>query len=185
MQRFLTLTGLVMMALCGSIHAQNNTNPADPNNPDNNGVTDQQQRERFWEANVGGGQFMVALARITSVSRHQYILDGTLLVDEVVVDTQGQALARFYYITPVTDEMRGSGIGAAAGRLADRGRQMVERAGQVGGTRVHDMVQKKFPHTTHAKQIEYRVMSSGALGQLYSSARTAWRTGRGRVFTVK
>ena len=185
MQRFLTLGGLMMMAFCGTLHAQNNNNTTNNQQQDEDGVTDQQQRDRFWQANVGGGQFMVALSRITSVSRHRYILDGTLLVDEVIVDTQGQALARFYYITPVTDEMRGSGIGAAAGRLADRSKQLVERAGQVGGTRVHDMVQKKFPHTTHAKQIEYRVMSSAALGQLYGSARTAWRTGRGRVFTLK
>ena len=184
MQRSLLICGLAVATLCGSLHAQN-TDPNNNQQQDNNGVTDQQQRDRFWEANVGGGQFMVALARITSVSRHRYILDGSLLVDEVVIDTQGQALARFYYITPVTDEMRGSGIGAVAGRIADRGKEMVNRGGQVGGTAVHEMVQKKFPHTTHAKQIEYRLMSQQAIGQLYGSARTAWRTGRGRVFSVK
>ncbi|MDX1681363.1 MAG: hypothetical protein R3242_11610 [Akkermansiaceae bacterium] len=181
MQRFLLMIGLVMTALCGSLSAQNNNQQQD----DDNGVTDQQQRERFWEANLGGGQFMVALNKITSISRHQYILDGSLLVDEVTIDTDGQTPARFYFITPVTDEMRGSGIGAAAGRIADRGKQLVERAGEVGGTKVHEMVQKKFPQTTHAKQIEYRVLSSQILGQLYGSVRTAWRTGRGRVFTVR
>jgi len=174
---------LVLSTLCGEIHAQNSTPPANPEEQD--GVTDQQQRDRFWEANVGGGQYMVALSSISSISRHRYILDGSLLVDEVTVDTNGQTPARFYFITPVTDEMRGSGIGAAAGRIVDRGKEMVERGGQVTGTRVHEMVQKKFPQTTHAKQIEYRVMSSQALGQLYNSVRTAWREGRGRVFTVK
>ena len=185
MQRFLTLAGLATMALCGSLHAQNNSTNNSNQQQDDNGVTDQQQRDRFWEANVGGGQFMVALGHITAISRHQYILDGSLYVDEVTVDTNGQAPARFYFITPVTDQMRGSGIGAAAGRMVDRGKQLVERGSQIAGTRVHDMVQKKFPHTTHAKQIEFRVMDSGALGQLYSSVRTAWRTGRGRVFTAK
>lgn len=180
MQRFLLMSGLMMTALCGALHAQNN-----PQQEDDDGVTDQQQRDRFWEANVGGGQYMVALNKISSISRHQYILDGSLLVDEVTVDTDGQTPARFYFITPVTDQMRGSGIGAAVGRLADRGGQLVERASQVGGTRVHEMVQKKFPQTTHAKQIEYRVLSSQVLGQLYGSVRTAWRTGRGRVFSVQ
>lgn len=184
MQQSLIICGLGFIALCGSLKAQNNI-PSNNQQQDDNGVTDQQQRDRFWEANVGGGQFMVALSRITSVSRHRYILDGSLLVDEVVIDTQGQALARFYYITPVTDEMRGSGIGAVAGRIADRGKEIVNRGGQVGGTAIHEMVQKKFPQTTHAKQIEYRLMSQQAVSQLYGSARTAWRTGRGRVFTVK
>ena len=182
MQRFLLISGLALGALCGSLHAQ--TTPNNQQQQDDDGVTDQQQRERFWEANVGGGQFMVALNRITSVSRHRYVLDGNLLVDEVTVDTDGQVPVRFYYITPVTDEMRGSGIGAAAGRIADRSKQLVDRGGQIAGTKVHEMVQKKFPLTTHAKQVEYRVMSSQVLGQLYGRVRTAWRTGRGRVFTV-
>lgn len=178
MKQFLLIAGLSLLPLTGALHAQNNT--AD----DDDGVTDQQQRERFWEANVGGGQFMVSLGQIVSVSRHQYILDGTVLVDEVTIDTQGQVPARFYYLTQITDEMRGSGIGAALGRLSDRGEQLTQRGAEVGGTQVHEMVQKKFPLTTHAKQVEYRVLSPEILGQLYSSARTAWRSGRGRVFTV-
>lgn len=181
MQRILLYGGLILTTLCGGLHAQDD----DSQQQNENGVTDSQQRDRFWEANVGGGQFMVALSHITSISRHRYILDGSLLVDEVTIDTNGQALARFYYITPVTDEMRGSGIGASAGRLVDRGKQLVERGGEVTGTRIHEMVQKKFPQTTHAKSIEYRVMTEQALGQLYSSARTAWRTGRGRVFSIQ
>ena len=175
---------LISVAMGSSLLAQN-ANPGPGGEPEETGVTDERQSEKFWEANIGGGQFMVALNRITSVSRHRYVLDGSLLVDEVVVDTTGQALARFYYITPVTDEMRGTGLGDAAGRLADRGRQRVARGGQVSGSRLHEMVQKKFPQTTHAKQIEYRVMSAEALVQLYGSVRTAWRQGRGRVFTVR
>ena len=56
---------------------------------------------RFWQATLGGGHFMVALDRIASVSRQKYVLDGAVIVDEVTVDTVGQALARFYYITPI------------------------------------------------------------------------------------
>ena len=42
---------------------------------------------------------MVALDRIASVSRHKYVLDGALIIDEVTVDTVGQASARFYFIS--------------------------------------------------------------------------------------
>ncbi|MDX1680731.1 MAG: hypothetical protein R3242_08370 [Akkermansiaceae bacterium] len=180
MKQFFIIVGMALFPLVASLQAQNNNN-----NQDDDGITDQQQRERFWEANIGTGQFMVSLGHIVSVSRHQYILDGTLLVDEVTIDTNGQVPARFYYLTPVTEEMRGSGVGAALARMTERGQQMVERGAQVGGSQVHEMVQKKFPMTTHAKQIEYRVLSPDVLGQLYDSARTAWRTGRGRVFTVQ
>jgi len=180
MQRILLIMALAFSATSGSLLAQANNTQA----PQDTGITDQQQRDRFWEANLGGGQYMVALSHITAISRHQYVLDGSLLVDEVTVDTNGQAPARFYFITPITDEMRGSGIGNVAGRMVDRGREIAERGAQVGGTQIHEMVQKKFPLTTHSKQIEYRVLSSQALGQLYDSVRSAWRTGRGRVFTI-
>ena len=53
------------------------------------------------------------------------------------------------------------------------------------GTSAQDMVVKKYPDTTHAKSIEYRVLSEAELTSLYGSARTAWESGRGRQFTGK
>ena len=47
------------------------------------------------------------------------------------------------------------------------------------------MVVKKFPDTTHARTIEYRLLSESELGALYGSVRTAWETGRGRKFRIK
>ena len=181
MKRLMIFSSLMVAVLAGPLHGQT----APTNKDDKSGITDEAQRERFWEANVGGGQYTVALSRISSVSRHRYILDGSLLVNEVTVDTTGQALVRFYYITPVTDEMRGTGIGAAASRLVDRGKQMVERGSDVTGTQIHEMVQNKFPVTTHAKEIEYRILSESALLKLYGSVKTAWETGRGRIFTIR
>ena len=55
---------------------------------------------RFWQAKLGTGLYMVALDRITSVSRHQYLLDGALIIDEVTVDSAGQALARRHQCQP-------------------------------------------------------------------------------------
>ena len=92
-----------------------------------------------------------------------------MIVDEVTVDTSGQALARFYFITPITDAAPGNAITG----LADRGRELIDKASQRTGLDLQNMVVKKFPETTHAHTIEYRIMSAEELGGLYSSVRTA------------
>jgi hypothetical protein len=81
--------------------------------------------------------------------------------------------------------MKGTGTGAAAARIVDRGRELVERAGEITGSNAHNMVIKKFPETTHARSIEFRVESAEELGALYNSVRTSWEHGRGRKFTIK
>jgi hypothetical protein len=169
---------MVLLASPLQLHAQTPT-PAKADKTD-----DSQQPNRFWQASVGGGHYMVALDRISAISRHQYLLDGAIIVDEVTVDALGQALARFYFLSPVTDAT-GSSLGNAAGRIVERGRELVDKAAATAGTNVQNMVVKKFPETTHAHTIEYRVMSAEELGALYNSVRTAWETGRGRKFTIK
>lgn len=185
---------LSCLLACGALslplNAQNNGgntggNTGNGTTTNSSGDGDEVRSDRFWEANVGGGQFLVELSRITSVSMHRYVLDGSLLIDEVTIDTNGQVPARFYFIQPITNEMRGSGLGSAAANLTDRGQQLLNRASEVSGSSIQDMVQKKFPLTTHTKQIEYRVMSKQALNSLYQSAKRAWTSGRGRTFTEK
>lgn len=171
----------VVLLACPVLHAQ--TPPATPAAQEK--TTDTQQPNRFWQASVGGGHYMVQLDRISAISRHKYVLDGAVIVDEVTVDALGQALARFYFLSPVTDSTTGSGVGNAASRLVDRGREIIEKGAATAGTDVHNMVIKKFPETTHARTIEYRVMSAEELTGLYSSVRTAWETGRGRKFAIK
>ncbi len=152
---------------------------------DSNSPSDSPQKNRMWQANVGGGEYMVALDRISAISRHQYVLDGTVLVDEVTVDALGQALVRFYFLSPISDAMGGNAAGKAISRVVDRGREVVEGAAGRAGSDIHNMVVKKFPETTHARQIEYRVLSAEELTGLYNSVRTAWETGRGRKFAIK
>ena len=155
----------------------NNTNKQDENEP-----SDKEGRRGYWEANLAGGNYLVALGRISSVSRHKYVLDGALIVEEVTVDTTGQALARFYFITPIT----AGGPGAAASQVAERARALVDGAARrAGSNNVQDMVVKKYPLTTHSKSIEYRLLSQAQLNTLYQSVKTAWVTGKGRVFTSR
>ena len=158
----------------------NPNNPSDPNDP-NSQTTDNEVRNGFWEANLAGGNYLVALGRISAVSRHKYVLDGTVIVDEVTVDTTGQGLVRFYFITPIT----ATGVGAAASDAAERALALVDGAARRNGADVQDMVVKKYPLTTHSKTIEYRLLSEQQLSALYKSVKTAWVTGKGRVFTSR
>jgi len=148
--------------------------------PDATKTGDSVGPNRFWQATLAGGHYMVALDRIVSVSRHKYVLDGAVVVDEVNVDTVGQALVRFYFISPITDEMRSN----ALTELADRGKELIDKAAQRGGTEIQNMVVKKYPETTHAKIVEYRLLSESDLSSLYKSVSNAWETGKGRKFAT-
>ena len=184
------LPALVLALLAGSLPLQAQKNDTDQaKTPTSDAATekteDKPEPNRFWQASLAGGHYMVALERISSISRHKYVLDGAVIVDEVTVDALGQSLARFYFLTPITDAVTGNAAGNAASRIIDRGREIVDRAANEAGTEIHNMVVKKFPDTTHARTIEYRVLSEPELGALYSSVRTAWESGRGRRFRIK
>jgi hypothetical protein len=167
---------LALLALAPFASAQNNRQDGETQQTE---PSDREVRNRFWEANLEGGNYMVALSRISSVSRHKYVLDGAVIVDEVTIDTTGQALARFYFITPIS----AGGTGAAASQAVERAAALVDGAAQTAGSNVHKMVMKKYPLTTHTKTIEYRLLSEAQLSALYQSAKTSWVSGRGRVFT--
>lgn len=166
---------LVLIVLPGFVLGQTQPGDAQPNGPQ-----DEVSSKKRWEANLPGGQYAVQLNRISSISKHQYLLDGGLIVTEVVVDTLGSALARFYYLTPVTGDNLG-----VTDRLADQGQKMLDRAEQVTGLQVADMAQKNYPLTTHARTVEFRLLSIEALNALYDSLYRSWDSGNGRVFTIK
>jgi len=144
-------------------------------------ITDSAVNNPFWQASLPGGHYMVRLDRISTVSRHRYLLDGAVIVDEVTVDTTGQALARFYHLTPATDAVGNE----AVQRVAERGRAVLEQAVGKATSGLQDMVVKKYPDTTHAGTIEYRIQSAAQLTALYNSLRTAWETGRGREINIE
>jgi len=141
---------------------------------------DESVPNRFWQATLAGGNYMVALDKITSVSRHKYLLDGTLIVDEVTVDTLGQALARFYFVSPITDAAPGNVVAD----IAERGRELLDKSAQHAGVDVQNMVVKKYPETSHAKSIEYRILTESELTGLYNSVHGAWESGKGRQYSA-
>ena len=179
-KKLLPLLSVLLLATPALLQAQTPAPAASTGKTD-----DTQQPNRFWQASVGGGDYIVAIDRISAISRHKYLLDGAIVVDEVTVDALGQALVRFYFLAPLTDAVTGNAAGNAASRLVDRARELVDKGAADAGTDVHNMVVKKFPETTHAREIEFRVLSAEALTGLYASVHTAWETGRGRKFTIK
>ena len=134
----------------------------------------------FWQGALPGGSYMVALSRITSISKHEYLLDGNLIINEVTIDTIGSATLRVYQITPAAQY----GTLATGRKIVERGKDLLDRAGQRTGADIANMVQKQYPTTTHAKTIEFRVKDLGTLEALLSSARSAWVSGKGRKFVV-
>ncbi|MDA9831227.1 hypothetical protein N9C66_07785 [Akkermansiaceae bacterium] len=145
------------------------------------GVNDDENRKRRWECSLPGGEYSVNLGAITSVSKHSYVLDGTLLVTEVTVDTTGTALARFYYIEPITKDTTFN----ALARLQKRAEQLRNRGQERSGTKADEMAQKSYPTTTHARTIEFRIMNEVELNALYGSLYRAWNSGKGRTFRIQ
>lgn len=145
------------------------------------GVNDDENKKRRWECSLPGGEYSVNLGAITSVSKHSYVLDGTLLVTEVTVDTTGTALARFYYIEPITKDTTFN----ALDRIQKRAEQLRQRNQKRAGTKADEMAQKSYPATTHARTIEFRIINEVELNALYASLYRAWNSGKGRTFRIQ
>jgi hypothetical protein len=173
----LVFSTFIALGSLGFSQNNNPNNPTDPNSTTQN-QNDQRGRRGFWEASLTGGNYVVALSRITSVSRHRYVLDGAIIVDEVTIDTEGQSLARFYFLSPATT----AGPVSSTAALAERALEVANNVAKEKGSTLQDMVVKKYPDTTHARTVEYRLSSEAQLSALYQSAKTAWQTGDGRIY---
>ena len=135
--------------------------------------------KRFWQASLPGGSYIVALDRITSISQHSYLVDGNISVTEVVIDTSGNSLARFYYLEPVAQNT--SNVGA---QLSQRGKDLLNKVGQRTGIDTNSAVIKQYPATTHAKTVEFHITNVSTLDALLNSARGAWINGKGKKFII-
>ena len=135
----------------------------------------------MWRCNLPGGSYSVALRSVVSVSSHEYMVDGTVRVTEVNIDTSGNALARFYFIEPNTPSTP-LAIGNAT---VEKATQLLQEGAERSGVDVWKKVVKNYPTTTHAHTIEYRVADKATLTKLYESAESALRLNRNTVFEVK
>lgn len=132
----------------------------------------------FWECETPGGNFIVKLSDITSVSKHTYVVDGAARVYEVTVGTRGPMVGRFYYVEPVETDSP-----LAIGKITlDRLQNLAERATERTGTEeVWSDVVKNYPDTTHAKTAEYRLTSIDSIHRIYAHLYKVWALLKGKT----
>jgi len=132
-------------------------------------------RLSLWNCKFSDGNlYSVSLGAIDSVSQHEYLLDGALRVVEVTVATRGATQARFYVLEKPKMEnggLPGESLVDGMGRVAE---EIASRA--PGGVKTAtNSVVKKFPETSHAKIIEYRIADRETLGKLFDHLLKRWQ----------
>ena len=100
---------------------------------------------------------MVALNSISSIAKHTYIVDGAARVFEVTVADKSSAIARFYFIEPVTDSSPINAGQVVLDRLKSVTKEASER---LGAGDVWDQVIKNYPSSTHAKTVGVTFLES-------------------------
>ena len=151
------------------------------NDNNQNNSSSEQIPSRFWKATLPGGEYMVALNSISSIAKHTYIVDGAARVFEVSVADRSSAIARFYFIEPVTDSSPINAGQVVLDRLKSVTKEASER---LGAGDVWDQVIKNYPSSTHAKTVEFRLSVKSNIDSIYSSIARAWERGRGENFKV-
>ncbi len=135
----------------------------------------------FWKANLPGGDYMVKLTSITSVSNHAYILDGAVVVTEVTIDTLGTTTARFYALTPLADYKNQ----ITNGLLTEGINEVNSLQKEFTGVSSTDLAQKNYPTTTHAKTVEYQLSSLNKVKALYRSISSSWEKLDGKTYSTQ
>lgn len=161
--------------LSSPVFSQNQTPPNTTNNNNQGGESD--GIAGFWEIECVQGKFLARLDQITSISLHEYLIDGAVKVLECTVDTSGNMTGRFYHIEPVgasNSVISSSGI---QDRLKTLTNTVTSKAG-VGD--FEHIVTKNYPTTTHSKTAEFRFKNKANIGQIYAHARRVWAEERGR-----
>jgi len=144
-------------------------------------TTDEAIPTKFWHGILPGGQYMVALGRISNIGIHEYVANGSARVFEVTIAADGAALARFYYMEPITDKTPLNVGQIVADRLKSSADEIGKRTG-LGDA--WQKVVKDYPNTTHAHTVEFRLDYKDDLDKLFASVQKAWENGRGTRFKV-
>lgn len=131
----------------------------------------------LWTASISGspaGAICIPVRLISSVSVHNYLLNGKIPIAELTIDTLGNNSIRMYTVlSSSADSMDLMGVATAA-----KGELMKESGGMPS-------VAKQYPNTTHAHSIEYSLSSVKQLKAVYNSVCKCLATGKGAKLTVK
>ena len=134
-----------------------------------------------WRATLPGGSFVVALRSIVAVALHEYVVDGAARVTEMNIDTNGNALVRFYFLEPIAPQTPTALGQSALNRLQELAGEAAARTGQ---DEPWKKVSKTYPGSTHAHTIEFRVDSKDDLQKLFTSADRAFREMKEEAVTL-
>ncbi len=131
-------------------------------------------KTRLLVINVDGNDKVTLLASsVVSIARHRFLLNGSIPVDEVTIDTLGNNTVRFYCVesseeppsispsSPATiPQQIGRKISSAVSKKVINGQQMLPSV--------------QFPNGVYAHTIEYQVSNSSVLDKLYTGALAVW-----------
>ncbi|GAT34729.1 hypothetical protein TSACC_23162 [Terrimicrobium sacchariphilum] len=135
-------------------------------------------RDFLW-LQLPGGDFLIKLSNISTLSTHEYVVDGAARVYEANIGTFGSELARFYYIEPNVPQAP-DGIGQSTINFAKA--KIDEAMERTETSDVWRKVTKNYPTTTHAHTVEYRLASRDQLNRLFDIVQNAMMSGRGGRF---
>jgi hypothetical protein len=138
---------------------------------------------KFFQVSLSdGGKYMVALGRITSIAKHEYLVDGAVRVHEVSITAEGSTITRFYFLEPVTENSPSSAGQVIIDRVRGTTKEVSKRTGTEDAL---NAVSKSYPHGTHTHNIEYRLKNKANVSQLYSSLQSAWYNGKGKKVSIQ
>ncbi|MCX6967110.1 MAG: hypothetical protein NTZ46_04910 [Verrucomicrobia bacterium] len=126
----------------------------------------------FWRCELPGGVYMVSLPAVSSVSTHEYVVDGAVRVTELTIGTNSAVVARFYYLEPMVPK---SPVGFGQSLLDKAQEKAQEASTRTETEEVWKKVVKNYPLTTHAHTVEYRLDSTDQIKKVQKSLEDAWR----------
>ncbi|MGI9244378.1 MAG: hypothetical protein ACR2RV_26500, partial [Verrucomicrobiales bacterium] len=167
----------------GQTQPQQNNNQATSNKGEDEIQEELDKTRKFFQVSLSdGGSYMVALSRITSIAKHEYVVDGAVRVNEVSITAEGATITRFYYL----EELSNSSPSSAGKVIIDRVRGTTKEVAKRTGTEdLLNAVSKSYPDGTHTHNIEYRLRNKANVAQLYNSLHDAWYNGRGKRVSVR
>ena len=135
----------------------------------------------FWRCELPGGIYVVSLPSVSSVSTHEYLVDGAVRVTELTVATNSAVVARFYYLEPMVPK---SPVGFGQSLMDKAQQKLQEGAVRTETEEVWKKVVKNYPLTTHAHTVEYRLDSVDQIKKVQASLETAWRLNKETLLKI-
>lgn len=119
------------------------------------------------------GNICVRLSEITSITIHNYMLNGKIPIGELTIDTTGNNSIRIYCVLSAEDMSKEvlSMVSALKAETSDLGSV--------------PQVAKQFPEGTHAHSIEYSVTSETQLKAIYASIVKSMMSNKNGKMTIK